>query len=586
MATIKPFKGMRFNTEKAGEISTLCCPPYDIISEAQRKEFIAENEYNVIRLELPKEGEDVYKTAARVLETWRESGVLVYEDKPAIYIYEEEFFAHNKCKSIKGIIARVKLEEFSKGVILPHEFTLSKAKEDRFNLMKATNCNFSQIYALYMDGRHKALRAIERLSADKPELEFTDNDKVTHRLWVVTDEAEISELVADFSDKRLYIADGHHRYETALNYRNYCRENGISAEGDGHDYQMMYLMDMEHSGLVVFPTHRMIRSLPDFNKNRVLDGCKELFDITKFNSAENIEAELEKQYKQRKKAFGFYCGQGEWYMLVLKKLDVMDEVLPDVSTASRSLDVSVLHTLVLEKILGIDKENMAKQINLTYTKTIDEAVGEVDCGEFQCSFILNPTRVTEIRDVAAAGEKMPQKSTYFYPKMITGFVMNDLEVFEMLDRKMRRISLQTDEQTARQILLEGSFGVLSTVGEDGFPYGIPVNYAYDGEKIYFHCAKSSGHKQENLSFCNKVCFTAVTEGVVLPEQLDTKYKSVVVFGLAEKTESNKEYGLKLISQKYAHSFAEKIESEIKSECKNADVYEITPLKISGKQKHQ
>ncbi len=427
MATVKPFRGMKYNTEKAGEISTLCCPPYDIISEKQRKDFIAKNKYNVIRLELPKEGGDVYQTAAQTLDMWRRNGVLIYEDKPAIYIYEEEFSAHNKRRSIKGIIARVRLEEFSKGIILPHEFTLSKAKEDRFNLMKATNCNFSQIYALYMDEKHKTLSTVERLSADKPEFEFSDSDGITHRLWVITDEAEINGLVTDFKDKRLYIADGHHRYETALNYRDYCRQNGISNKDDGHDYQMMYLMDMEHPGLVVFPTHRMVRNLPDFDKTRVLDGCKELFEITKFSSSENIEQELEKQYKERKKAFGYYCGQGEWYLLVLKNLDVMDEMLPDVSTASRGLDVSVLHTLVLEKILGIDKTNMANQVNLTYTKTVDEAVREVDSGEYQCSFILNPTRVTEIRDVAAAGEKMPQKSTYFYPKMITGLVMNDLE---------------------------------------------------------------------------------------------------------------------------------------------------------------
>ena len=150
MAVIKPFRGMRFDTEKAGELKTLCCPPYDIISEEQRKAFIAQNEFNVIRLELPREGEDVYARAGEVLKLWRDKGVLIHEDKPAIYVYEMEFNAYNKRKSVKGIIARVKVEEFSKGVILPHEFTLSKAKTDRFNLMKATNCNFSQIYALYM----------------------------------------------------------------------------------------------------------------------------------------------------------------------------------------------------------------------------------------------------------------------------------------------------------------------------------------------------------------------------------------------------------------------------------------------------
>ncbi|MEE1017214.1 MAG: DUF1015 domain-containing protein [Ruminococcus sp.] len=426
MAEIKPFRGMRYNTFLAGKIGELCCPPYDIISEEERLGYIAENEYNVIRLELPKEGGDVYKTAGEVLDMWRNTGVLVHEIKPAVYIYEEEFNAYNKRSSVKGIIVRVKVEEFSKGVILPHEFTLSKAKADRFNLMKATNCNFSQIYALYMDEEHTTLKTIDRLSDRKPDQKFTDNDHVTHKLWIITDEKVIEKLVNDFADRKLYIADGHHRYETALNYRNYCRENGISKEGDPQDYQMMYLVDMQHPGLVVFPTHRMVRDLESFDKNEVLKGCEEYFDITKFTSVGNINSELAKQYKQGKKAFGFYCGKGEWYLLVLKDIEVMAKVLPDLSEASQQLDVSVLHSLILEKTMGIDKENMANQINLTYTKFFEEAIMKVDKGEFQCSFILNPTRVTEIRDVAAAGEKMPQKSTYFYPKMITGMVMNDL----------------------------------------------------------------------------------------------------------------------------------------------------------------
>ena len=426
MAEIKPFKGMRYNTFLAGKIGELCCPPYDIISEEERLGYIAENEYNVIRLELPKEGGDVYKTAGEVLDMWRNTGVLVHEIKPAVYIYEEEFNAYNKRSSVKGIIVRVKVEEFSKGVILPHEFTLSKAKADRFNLMKATNCNFSQIYALYMDEEHTTLKTIDRLSDRKPDQKFTDSDHVTHKLWIITDEKVIEKLVNDFADRKLYIADGHHRYETALNYRNYCRENGISKEGDPQDYQMMYLVDMQHPGLVVFPTHRMVRDLESFDKDEVLKGCEEYFDITKFTSVGNINSELAKQYKQGKKAFGFYCGKGEWYLLVLKDIEVMAKVLPDLSEASQQLDVSVLHSLILEKTMGIDKENMANQINLTYTKFFEEAIMKVDKGEFQCSFILNPTRVTEIRDVAAAGEKMPQKSTYFYPKMITGMVMNDL----------------------------------------------------------------------------------------------------------------------------------------------------------------
>ena len=428
MTVIKAFKGMRYNTSKAGDISKLCCPPYDIISEQQRLDYISENEFNVIRLELPKEGENPYANAADILDMWKNQGVLIHEDKPAIYIYEEEFTAYGQRKSIKGIIARVQLEEFSKGIILPHEFTLSKAKEDRFNLMKATNCNFSQIYALYMDETHTTLKTIDEQSNSTSAFEFTDSDNITHRLWIVTDEKVIAKLVLDFADRKLYIADGHHRYETALNYRNYCRENGISKQGDAQDFQMIFLVDMEHSGLVVFPTHRLVRNLDSFDKTKVLNGCKAYFDVTEKHGTDNMESELAKLYDQGKKAFGFYCGNDEWYLLVLKDTEIMKTMLPDVSAASQQLDVSVLHTLILEKVFGIDKENMANQINLTYTKFFDEAISTVDSDECQCSFVLNPTRVTEIRDVAAAGEKMPQKSTYFYPKMITGMVMNDLGV--------------------------------------------------------------------------------------------------------------------------------------------------------------
>lgn len=428
MAVIKPFRGMRFNTQKAGGISSLCCPPYDIISEEQRAEFLARNEYNIIRLELPEEGENPYLTAADVLDMWRKNGVLIYDDKPAIYVYEMEFTAYGEQKRVKGIIARVRLEEFSKGIILPHEFTLSGAKEDRLKLMKATNCNFSQIYALYMDETHTTLHTIEDYSRGKAQLEMCDGDGVIHRLWIVTDEQAIAKLTADFAYRRLYIADGHHRYETALNYRDYCRENGLAKEGDPCDYQMIFLTDMEHPGLCVFPTHRLVYNLPDFDRDKVLDGCKKYFDVTRRQGTDDMEDALAKLYNEGKKAFGFYCGNGEWYLLTLKSIDVMDEILPDMCVPSRRLDVSVLHSLILERIFGIDKENMAKQKNLKYTKQFSHAISSVDSGKYQCAFVLNPTRVTEIRDVAAAGEKMPQKSTYFYPKMITGMVMNDLNV--------------------------------------------------------------------------------------------------------------------------------------------------------------
>lgn len=426
MAEIKPFRALRFDTQAAGDIRELTCPPYDIISEQQRQQYLSVNEHNVVRLELPK-GENPYGEAGKLLQQWQDEGILKRDQEDGLYIYEEEFEAHGRRMRVKGVICRVKVEEFSKGVVLPHEETLSKAKTDRLNLMKATFCNFSQIYSLYMDETHSTQQKIDRLSQGEPQVEMEDGSGVVHRLWVVTDPEAIEDICGDFKERKLYIADGHHRYETALNFRNYCREQGISKEGDAVDYIMMMLVDMEHEGLVVFPTHRLVRNLASFDQEAVKRACEEYFKVEEKEGIDSMEAQMDALYQQGKKAFGFYTGGDRWTLLTLKSMEAVRALLPGASAATQGLDVTVLHSLVLEKIFGIDKENMAQQINLTYTREFKEAVESVRKGDSQCAFILNPTRVTEIRDVAAAGEKMPQKSTYFYPKLITGLVINQIE---------------------------------------------------------------------------------------------------------------------------------------------------------------
>ena len=412
---------MRFNTDKAGKIEELVCPPYDIISEQQRLAYLEENENNIIRLELPG-GNDPYTQAGNTLRKMMDDGILVHDDKNCIYVYEEEFTVGGITRSFKGCIVRVRLEEFSKGIVLPHEETLSKAKEDRINLMKATNCNFSQIYSLFMDEKHEITAELDKAGEGAPVNEFTDDAGVTHRLWIIDDEQKIGTICSAFADKKLYIADGHHRYETALNYRNYCREQGT---GNGaEDYVMMMLVDMEHPGLLVLPTHRLVRDLEGFDADAALGKCAEYFDLEEI-SRNDIDNMLTKKYDEGEKSFVF-CSKGRHVLMTLKDKNVISKLLPGKSSAYCGLDVSVLHTLVLERLFGIDAENMAKQINLTYVKQEQDAFAAVDDGSAQCAFILNPTKVTEIRDVAAAGEKMPQKSTYFYPKLITGLVMNEI----------------------------------------------------------------------------------------------------------------------------------------------------------------
>lgn len=422
MAEVKALRALRF-TPKAGPIDQLVCPPYDIISEEQRRAYLAANPCNLIRLELPREGENPYAEAASVYQSWLADGVLAQDEQPGLYIYEEEFEALGRTHKVKGLQCRVKLAEFSEGVVLPHEETLSKAKADRFELMKACGTNFSSIYSLYFDENRAIRSLVDELSAGRPTQQWRDGEGVTHRLWCVYDPATVAQLEGMFADKKLYIADGHHRYETALNYRRHLREQGTPV-GDA-DYILMTLVNMEHEGLVVFPTHRIVRGLEHYDRAALLSACAAGFEISEVpGGLAEAQALLDERYAQGKVAF-VLC-DGAYTLLTLTDHEAMARLAPDHSAAWQGLDVSVLHSLVLERCMGIDKENMANQKNLIYTRDAAEAVAAVEGGSANCAFLLNPTRVEQIAAVAAAGDKMPQKSTYFYPKIITGAVMNKL----------------------------------------------------------------------------------------------------------------------------------------------------------------
>lgn len=431
MADVKPFKALRF-TEKAGDISKNVCPPYDIISDEEREEYIAQSENNIIRLEKPV-GENAYENAKALYLDMCEKGLLSQDEKAGYYIYEEEFEALGKTHKIKGIFAMVRIEEFEKGVILPHEETLSKAKQDRFNLMSATGCSFSPIYCMYTDEKGEISSLVNTMSESRPETEFTAKDGVIQRLWKCEDEKINEKTQKLFENKQLFIADGHHRYETAMRYRNELIANGVELdENHPSRFIMMFLIDMENDGLVVFPTHRMVTELKDFDTEKVLCKIGEFFDTKEISESE-IDNELSKNASE--KANVFVTPDGKFYLCTMKKSATakLDEMNPSKSDAYKGLDVTVLHSLILENVLGIDKENMANQVNLKYTRSKDEAIENVKSGKANCAFIINPTRVDEIKNVALAGEKMPQKSTYFYPKLITGLVMNRFKSPEFLD---------------------------------------------------------------------------------------------------------------------------------------------------------
>ncbi len=418
MADIRPFKALRF-TDKAGSIKDNVCPPYDIISESERQEILKRSENNIIRLELPK-GDNPYKDAGNTLKKWIDEGILKTDEQEGIYVYEEEFECEGKEYKIKGIITRVKLEEFSKGVVLPHEETLSKAKEDRFNLMSETFCNFSQVYSMYLDEEKIIEKEVSEIVSKEPVISFVAKDGVGQKLWIENDKERVEKIVNAFKGKQLYIADGHHRYETALNFKKKLQSEGSFKEDDEAGYIMMFLADLSDSGLVILPTHRLIKDIENFDKDCVLSKVSELFDVEKVNGISSIKEDI----LSDKTTFAFYAGADEYYKLTLKDSNAVSKVVSDRSDAYKELDVTALHSLILEPVFAIDKENMAQQKNLTYTRSIEEAVDSVKSGKSQCAFILNATKIEQLKNVALAGDKMPQKSTYFYPKLITGLVMN------------------------------------------------------------------------------------------------------------------------------------------------------------------
>ena len=416
MAVIKPIKALRF-TQKAGKIETCVCPPYDIISESERAELVAKNPYNVVNLELPV-GEDRYAEAGRTLNEWLNNSIVERDENAGIYVYREEFGVKGKDYCLTGIICLVKLCEFSEKVVLPHEETLTKAKQDRLNLMKNTGCNFSSIYSLYSDESGTVDAKIASATAEAPIYRFTDEEEVTHSLWKISAKDDINAIVGALADKQLFIADGHHRYETALNYKNGLTD---APDGANPDYVMMTLVDMDDKGLVVFPTHRLIVDRP-VSRKEIERACDADFDMKELPLCD-LEAALAKGEEGH--TYALYTGGNDFLLMELKK--GAERNIDGKSDAYSDLDVSILHSFVLENALGIDKENMANQVNLRYTRSMTEAIESVRDGKANAAFLINATKVSQIKAVALAGDKMPQKSTYFYPKLKTGLVMNVLK---------------------------------------------------------------------------------------------------------------------------------------------------------------
>ncbi|MDR1158093.1 MAG: DUF1015 domain-containing protein [Oscillospiraceae bacterium] len=424
MAVIKPFAALRYDYGRAGAAETLCCPPYDVISPDVQAEMERQNPYNVIRLERPL-GNDRYAEAGRRLRAWLRDGVLYRDPAPAYYVYRLSFDDRGVPNAVHGFFARVRLTDFAAGIVLPHEETLSKDKSDRFSLMEHTLCNISPVYALYEDGAQTAEAVLAAAMDAPPAVRFTDSDGVTHEMWPVTAPDTQAALTAALAPERILIADGHHRYETALAFRDARRAADPSLPPEApSDHIMMMLVNLHHPGLVVWPTHRLVRRLPSFSEADTLARLADAFEITHGIAPEEVEAAL----AARPHMVALYAGGGEAALLTLRDTDAPARLLPDRSPDYRALDVTLLHTMILAPLFGIDRDNMARQENLVYTRSLEEALGGVRSGAFQCAFLLAPTPVSAIGRVAGAGERMPQKSTYFYPKLTTGLVIHPLSI--------------------------------------------------------------------------------------------------------------------------------------------------------------
>ncbi len=439
MAKVIPFRGLRYNTDKFKDLDAVTAPPYDIISPAQQQELYNKDEYNVVRLDYGMDfvsddgANNRYTRSAAYLNKWIEDQTLIYEDKPAFYIYEQIFSlgSEDPSHSLKGVIGLVQLEEFSKKIVLPHEETITSAKEDRLKLMQTTAANLSQVYSLYMDEDKEIAGMIETWSDGEPNITFVSRENITQNIWIITDEEVNARLSSLFESKQIFIADGHHRYETALNYRRQRHEADGTEEGTmTYDYVMMMLVSMSNGGLFVFPTHRMVRGLESFDEVLLVGFLTEEFAVSKIYFTEGDYAAIIMERLANtvdETLFGLYTGQNYYYLLKLKTTQTIDAAIDGKSDAYKHLDVTVLHKLILEKYLGIDEENMRSQKNLVYTRDAHEAVDAVKNGEFDCAFLINPPKVSEIKEIAQVNEKMPQKSTYFWPKLVTGIVMNKFD---------------------------------------------------------------------------------------------------------------------------------------------------------------
>ncbi len=417
MAGVEPLCALHYDLEKVGALGDVVAPPYDVIDAEQRAELASRSPYNVVDIDLPQDpdGADPYEHAAMLMAEWKRDGALVQDDEPAIWALTQDYEAPGGGRMTRrGFLARVRLAEYGDG-IRPHERTQPGPKEDRLRLTRATKHNLSPIFSLHPGD---AWQHIEPALGADPWGEVRDDDGTVHRVWRVGDPAVHEAIAATLADGELLIADGHHRYETALTYAS-----EIGGEGP-HDYVLMALVSLEDPGLTVFATHRLLKDLPEQARLGIRDAAKESFDLEEIAAEEIVPGPDEPPV-----SFGYMDSHHQQaYRLRLNERGAarLDAILADRSQAYRRLDAAALEELFLKGAVGLSADDIAAKKGLGYTPSTEEALAKLRRGDYDAAFFLRPTPVDQVRAVAAAGETMPPKSTYFFPKLLTGIVFNPL----------------------------------------------------------------------------------------------------------------------------------------------------------------
>jgi uncharacterized protein (DUF1015 family) len=417
MAEIKPLRALRYDPERTGGLQDVVAPPYDVIDESQREALLAGSPYNVVAIDLPEGGEDRYDRAAELLGAWRSEDVIVQDEAPALWTLAQDYTGPDgQRRTRQGCFARVRIEEYGAGRIRPHERTHPGPKEDRLRLTRATRANLSPIFSLYSDPAGLARDELAGMTAGDPWAQTTDDDGTVNRLWRTANPEVIAAVTDVLGATELLIADGHHRYETA---RVYAEEIG----GDGpHRYVLMCLVALQDPGLTVFPTHRLVRGLSSDQQEALAAALRRDFEVRELDSLSQLAPASSDQVQ-----IGYLDAHFRRpLMLTLKDPAIADAALPDRAGPYRRLDTAVLEALVLKGALGMTDEDIDHLEGLGYARDFAQAVELVETAAYDAAFFMAPTPIERVQEVASAGESMPPKSTYFFPKVPTGLLFNPL----------------------------------------------------------------------------------------------------------------------------------------------------------------